>query len=77
MSAAHFPFTKINKDRVETPIFLAHGKFDTMIPYELAKESYKILLDKKNKDYGFTNVEFSDYDMDHSIHPNELAKLME
>ncbi len=51
------------------PIFMAHGRTDPVIPLWLADKSRTQLVD-----LGYA-VEWRPYDMDHSVHPNEIADL--
>ena len=51
------------------PIFWGHGTFDPVVPLSLAKESMSTL----NKN-GYT-VSFKAYEMDHSIHPQEILDI--
>lgn len=80
LSGGLFPFTKIQSDKKDIPIFLAHGTYDMMVPYKIAEESYEILLNKKTKvdqSEKFKNVEFHSYDIDHTLNYEELQKLQD
>jgi predicted esterase len=75
LSGLLFPFTSLTKEKASIPVFLAHGKYDYMIPFEVSKLSYKPLLEKN--DFKFENVHFQSYDMEHTLHPEELKKMIE
>ena len=78
LSALFFPFTSYTKEVLNTPIFLAHGKFDFMIPYSVATESYKPLINSGISKVGdFTNVIFQSYEMEHTLMPEELSQMVE
>lgn len=53
----------------ETPIFMAHGRFDPVIPLSLGKRSKDFLTEA-----GYP-VEWRDYPMEHSVHPEEIRDL--
>jgi phospholipase/carboxylesterase len=54
-----------------TPIFMAHGRGDTVLPMALGVQSRDFLLG-----LGFT-VEWHDYPMPHSVCPAEIADIRE
>lgn len=56
----------INKN---TPIFWGHGTVDPVVHLSLAKESIQILEEHQYK------IEFHEYHMEHSIHPQEVLDL--
>jgi len=56
----------VNKN---TPIFIGHGKFDTMIPLSWAKE-LKSMLEKENY-----QVEWHSYPIDHSVSMDEIKDI--
>lgn len=52
-----------------TPIFMGHGREDTVVPFAVAEDSYRRL------DGLGCNVEFHTYNMPHSVCMEELADL--
>jgi phospholipase/carboxylesterase len=60
--------TPVNKN---IPIFWGHGRQDPVVPLSLALESIETL---KKVDY---DVDFHEYDMEHSIHPKEVIDVQE
>jgi len=75
LSGVLFPFTPINKENSDTPIFLGHGKMDFMIPYDLSTISYQPLIDKSKSI--FKTVYHKSYNMEHSISPEELSDVLD
>jgi len=57
---------EINKN---TPIFLAHGKFDPVIPLQLALDTNSSLTH-----LGYT-TQFQQYEMEHSVCPEEIDHI--
>lgn len=53
----------------QTPIFIAHGNHDSMVPYRLGKHCYELL---SNHHY---TVEWHEYAMDHSVCLDEIRDL--
>lgn len=53
------------------PIFMAHGRFDPVIPYSLAVQSRDFLAAE-----GY-NVQWQEYPMEHAVHPDEIRDLGE
>lgn len=53
----------------ETPVFMAHGRFDPVIPLSLGKRSKDFLTEA-----GYP-VEWREYPMEHSVHPEEIRDL--
>ena len=53
----------------ETPIFMAHGSLDPMVPAVLGEESARLLADA-----GY-DVEFKSYTMPHSVCPEEVEDI--
>jgi len=51
------------------PIFMAHGRFDPVIPYPLGKRSSDFLMEQ-----GYS-VQWHEYPMEHSVHPQEIRDL--
>lgn len=49
-----------------TPIFIAHGKFDAVLPIQLGHKTYDLL---KSLDYA---VEWHEYNMEHQVCPEEI-----
>src|SRR5262245_45466085 len=56
-------------ESLQTPIFMAHGQFDDIIPLQRAQQS-KELLEKSG--YG---IEWHEYPMPHSVCAEELAHI--
>jgi phospholipase/carboxylesterase len=52
-----------------TPMFVAHGTADTLLPHALGRASASIV------EGAGCNVNFRTYDMPHSTHPREIADL--
>jgi len=52
-----------------TPIFMAHGNQDEIIPVSAGFKSYEIL-----KEMGFS-VDWRTYNMPHSVHPDEISDI--
>lgn len=51
------------------PIFMAHGRFDPVIPYPLGKRSGDFLMEQ-----GYP-LQWHEYPMEHSVHPQEIRDL--
>jgi len=60
---------RISAENRQLPVLMAHGKYDDVIPVELAIKS-KNLLESLNY-----SVEWHDYPMAHSIHPEEVQVI--
>ncbi len=60
---------EISEDAVETPLFMAHGRQDEVIPYEVAAESKEALI-SNNMD-----VQWHEYDMGHAVCPDEIRDI--
>lgn len=60
---------EISEAQLQTPIFMAHGLYDTVLPYPLGEAGKKIL-----ESLGLT-VEWHSYPMDHGVSPAELADI--
>lgn len=56
-------------DALRTPVFMAHGRSDTVVPFTLGKSS-KEALEKLGCD-----VEWHEYAMPHSVYPEELQDI--
>jgi phospholipase/carboxylesterase len=56
-------------ENTATPIFVAHGAADTVVPYELGSSACAFLRDK-----GY-DVEWHSYNMQHSVSPLELRDI--
>lgn len=52
-----------------TPILIAHGQYDPVVPYQLAEQAQSTL-----KQLGY-QIEFYSYPMDHSVCPEEIEML--
>lgn len=53
----------------EIPIFMAHGRFDPVIPYSLGQQSKDFLAEA-----GYP-VQWHAYPMEHSVHPEEIRHI--
>lgn len=53
----------------DTPIFMAHGRSDPVIPYAFGRTSAEVLLRQ-----GYA-LDWHDYDMPHSVHPEEIRDI--
>ncbi len=53
----------------DLPIFMAHGRYDDLIPLDRAQESRELLVDAGYK------VEWHDYPMPHSVCGEEIADI--
>ena len=60
---------EINNANKNTPVFLAHGRHDAVIPLQLASDTQTAL----NK-LGYT-VELKKYEMEHSVCPEEIDNI--
>ncbi len=58
-----------NTANLRTPIYMAHGMHDPVVPFALANESRQMLMGA-----GY-NVEWHSYPMPHSLCPQEVADL--
>lgn len=75
--AALSSYTVINRDpewvpasaNAKTPIFIAHGAYDTVIPHRFGERSAAVLRER-----GFT-VEWHSYPMAHTVCPAEVADV--
>lgn len=54
-----------------TPIFMAHGSFDSVVPVEYGRKAYEDLQDLKYP------IEWHDFMMDHSVCGKEIARIAE
>jgi len=63
--------TELNSQQKETPVFMAHGMYDMVLPF-LFGQACKMMLDK----LGF-QVEWHEYAMEHCVCPEEIADLKE
>lgn len=61
--------SEIVEAQLQTPIFMAHGLYDTVLPYPLGEAGKKIL-----ESLGLT-VSWHSYPMDHSVSPAELSDI--
>jgi phospholipase/carboxylesterase len=51
------------------PIFMAHGRFDPVIPYPMGRQSAEFLMKE-----GYP-VQWHEYPMEHSVYPDEIRDL--
>jgi len=62
LSGLLFPFVELNaEEKKRIPILLAHGKWDGVIPFQIAEESYQRLRDAK------FSMKFHSFDDEHTI----------
>ncbi|MBU0687888.1 MAG: carboxylesterase [Gammaproteobacteria bacterium] len=54
---------------LETPLFMAHGRQDTVVPYALGTHSLKLLQEAGSK------VDWHEYDMPHSVCMEEIDDI--
>lgn len=54
----------------QTPIFIAHGTEDTVVPFALGKQTSLLL-----KQNGYNNIKFHSYHMAHSVCVEEIADI--
>jgi len=57
------------KANAQIPIFMAHGRFDPVIPITLGRQSKDLLVEA-----GYP-VQWQEYPMQHSVHPDEIRDL--
>lgn len=69
LSGLLFPFCELNEDKKNLPIFLAHGKYDEVIPSFISEESYKRF---KNAKFNF-NLNF--FEDGHTVELETLNKV--
>ena len=74
--SGYFPFAKQVLEKASacnrsTPIFLAHGTEDTIVPYALGQITYSIL---QKQNYPVT---WHSYAMSHSVSMNEIYDIAE
>ncbi len=55
----------------KTPVFIGHGSEDPVVPMELGRK-----LEEYFENWGY-KVDFNEYPMEHSIHPNEIKDIRE
>jgi len=58
-----------NPANQETPIFLAHGEWDSVITLDRSEYSKEVLVDN-----GYA-VQWQTYAMEHSVHPHEIVDI--
>lgn len=61
--------TEVRAEALRTPVFMAHGRSDTVVPYALGAASRNAL-----QELG-CNVEWHEYAMPHSVCPEELLDI--
>lgn len=69
LSGLLFPFIELNENRKDVPIMLAHGKWDSVIPYQLSQESYQRLTEDR------FNVKFHTFDDEHTIEESTMEEM--
>lgn len=60
---------EVRAEALRTPVFMAHGRSDTVVPYALGDDSRKML-----EELGCA-VEWHEYPMQHSVCPEELMDI--
>jgi len=60
---------EINEANRSTPIFLAHGGYDPIVPFQLASNT-NVILNKLNY-----STELKKYEMEHSVCPEEVNDI--
>ena len=71
LSGLLFPFVKYDKlKKRDIPLFIAHGKYDGVIPLNLAQLSFTNILSDN-----FNSLSYNTYDMDHTLSLEELRDL--
>jgi len=60
---------EINQANRKTRIFIAHGKYDPIVPFQLAAET-NVMLNKLNY-----STELKQYEMEHSVCPEEIDDI--
>lgn len=60
---------EINEVNHKTPIFLAHGKYDQIVPFQLASNT-NVILNKLSY-----TTELKQYEMEHSVCPEEIDDI--
>lgn len=61
--------SEINEANKKTPIFLAHGKYDPIVPFQLASNTNAFL-----RKLNYT-TELKQYEMEHSVCPEEIDEI--
>ncbi len=64
-----YTLSNIGPNALKTPVFMAHGSSDPVLPMHFGKTSSDKLVE-----FGF-NVEWHDYVMPHSVCPQEIADI--
>lgn len=64
-------FSEASAKNYTTPIFVAHGTADTIVPYVLGQQTYELLLRNKYR------VNWHSYDMPHSVCEEEIGDIAE
>lgn len=59
----------ISKDLNQIPIFMAHGMFDPIVPYNLGLAACKFLQDRE------CNIEWHSYPIQHTINMEEISAI--
>ncbi|HAF43598.1 MAG TPA: carboxylesterase [Gallionellaceae bacterium] len=60
---------EVHASNRDTPIFMAHGEFDPVIPYAFGRASAEVLLEKDHP------VDWHAYAMPHSVCPEEVEDI--
>ncbi|OGO96119.1 MAG: carboxylesterase [Coxiella sp. RIFCSPHIGHO2_12_FULL_44_14] len=63
--------TRARKENSQTPILMAHGRFDTLLPMTLGYQSYLLL-----KKWGHP-VEWKEYPMEHQVCQEEIKDIQQ
>jgi predicted esterase len=65
------------KANAATPLFMAHGTRDPVVPYQSGKDSFDLLVDTKRKHAAAAvDAVFETYQMEHTSNPKEMADLV-
>ena len=60
---------EINEDVVEVPVFMAHGRQDEVITYDVAEQSKETLIGHN------VDIQWHEYDMGHAVCPDEIRDI--
>lgn len=70
-----------SNSNAETPLFMAHGTQDPMVPFESGKESYELIVAKKAERAGVDaakiDAAFKSYRMEHGSCAEEMGDLVQ
>lgn len=74
--STYLPIARITEDELSAvnrglPVFMAHGRFDDVVPFNFARNS-RLRLSRMGYD-----VDWHEYPMAHSVIPEEIARIKE